>query len=248
MQNLVAVYSTRSEALLVKDKLIEAGVPADNIALSPEGTTASVAETEPSSAGSWWDWLFGSSVPDTDREVYTSTLREGRTAVAVKLTDDALRSTVERLLHEHGALDSFPKAPSAVAADTRVTGGPTALETTKERVPLVKETLEVGKRQTEDRYRVRIYPVEHRVQETVNLRDERVVVEHRPTAAYTPTEKDLAPREFEVIERHEQPIATKKVTATEEVVVHKDVRERTETVSDVVRETKVDVDKKPSTP
>jgi siroheme synthase-like protein len=54
------------------------------------------------------------------------------------------------------------------------------------------------------------------------------------------------PREFEVIERHEQPVAMKKVTATEEVEVHKDVRERTETVSDVVRETKVDVEKKPA--
>jgi len=246
VQNLVAVYSSREEAVLVKEKLIEAGVPADNIALSPEGTTASVAATESSSTGSWWDWLFGSSVPDTDREIYTSTLREGRTAVAVKDTDDSRRGTVERLLHEHGAIDSFPGSP-VVAQDRTVAAGRKVVEdTATERVPLVKETLEVGKRQTEDRYRVRIYPVEHRVQETVNLRDERVVVEHRPTGAYTPTERDLAPREFEVIERHEQPVAMKKVTATEEVVVHKDVRERTETVSDVVRETKVDVEKKPA--
>ena len=171
--------------------------------------------------------------------------------MAVKLTDDARRATVERLLREHGAMDSFPE--SAVAADRALAGDRTVAagrkvvgDSATERVTLVKETLEVGKRQTEDRYRVRIYPVEHRVQQSVNLRDERVVVEHKPTGAYTPTERDLAPREFEVIERHEQPVAMKKVTATEEVVVHKDVHERTETVSDVVRETKVDVEKKPA--
>jgi hypothetical protein len=247
MQNLVAVYPSRSEAALVREKLIQSGVPADGIALSPEATAGTVGTTESESSGSWWDWLFGSSVPDTDREVYTSTLREGRTAVSVRLADDARRGAVESLLHEHGAMDSFPQARAA--AEDRVAAGGrrrVAGDTATEHVPLVKESLDVGKRQTEERYRVRIYPVEHRVQESVNLRDERVVVEHKPTSGYTPTEKDLAPREFEVIERHEQPVAAKKVTATEEVVVRKDVRERTETVSDTVRETKVDVEKKPA--
>jgi len=240
MQNLVAVYPTRSEATLVSEKLIQAGVPADGIALSPEGDPTTATATEGASSGSWWDWLFGSNVSETDRDVYSSTLREGRTAVSVRLADDARRGDVERLLHEHGAMDSFPQQAmgtqngisaqdrtgvgNPVAAEARVTatGGRSPDENATEHVPLVKETLEVGKRQTEDRYRVRIYPVEHRVEETINLRDERVVVEHKPTGAYTATEKDLAPREFEVIERHEQPLATKKVTATEEVVVHKE--------------------------
>jgi len=254
LHNIVAVYSSRAEALLVKGKLVEAGVPAEDIAFSPEATPDAVAATESASSGSWWDWLFGSSVPDTDREVYSSTLREGRTAVAVKVSDDdARRATVERLLHEHGAMDSFPE-PSAPAADRTLAAHSTgdagrriAEGSTTERVPLAKETLEVGVRQTESRYRVRIYPVEHRVRESVNLRDERVVVERKPATSYTPTERDLAPREFEVSERHEQPVATKKLTATEEVVVHKDVRERTETVRDVVRETNVDVERKPVT-
>lgn len=57
-----------------------------------------------------------------------------------------------------------------------------------------------------------------------------------------PSEKDLAPREFEVGERHEMPVAAKKVQASEEVVIRKDVAEHTDTVHDTVRETKVEVD------
>jgi len=85
--------------------------------------------------------------------------------------------------------------------------------------------------------------VERPVEKTVTLKDERIVVERKPTGTYQPKERDLAPREFEVIERHETPVATKRVEATEEVVVHKDATEHKETVRDTVRETKVEVDK-----
>jgi stress response protein YsnF len=93
---------------------------------------------------------------------------------------------------------------------------------------------------------VRVYPVARTVAEQVNLRDERVVIERRPTGTYSPTDKDLAPREFDVVERHEEPVVEKTARATEEVVVSRDVTERTETVRDTVRETKVEVDKPPS--
>jgi hypothetical protein len=45
------------------------------------------------------------------------------------------------------------------------------------------------------------------------------------------------------LERHEEPVVAKTARATEEVVVSRDVSERTETVSDTVRETKVEVDR-----
>ncbi len=61
---------------------------------------------------------------------------------------------------------------------------------------------------------VRVEPVERTVEKSVNLKDERVVIERRPTGAYQPKERDLAPREFEVVERHETPVATKRAVAT----------------------------------
>ena len=53
-------------------------------------------------------------------------------------------------------------------------------------------------------------------------------------------------REIEVVERHEEPFAEKRMTANEEVVVRKEVVERPETVRGTVRETKVEVDKEPT--
>ena len=50
----------------------------------------------------------------------------------------------------------------------------------EEVIPVVKEELEVGKRATERRYRVKTYVIEHPVEKTVTVRDERVEIEHRP--------------------------------------------------------------------
>ena len=115
----------------------------------------------------------------------------------------------------------------------------------EEVIPVVKEELEVGKRVTERRYRVKSYIVERPVEKTVTVRDERVEIEHRPISRTG----DLSmpqEREIEVIERHEEPFAEKRVTGTEEIVVRKEVVERPETVRGTVRETKVEVDKEPA--
>jgi stress response protein YsnF len=86
--------------------------------------------------------------------------------------------------------------------------------------------------------------VERPVEENVTLRDERVVIERRPISSEGPADDQaLKPREVEIIERHEEPVVAKKAQATEEVVVRKEVKERTETVRDKVRETKVEVEK-----
>jgi Domain of unknown function (DUF2382) len=75
----------------------------------------------------------------------------------------------------------------------------------------------------------------------VTVRDERVEIEHRPisrTGDLTMPQE----REIEVIERHEEPFAEKRVTGAEEIVVRKEVVEHPETVRGTVRETKVEVE------
>ncbi len=115
-------------------------------------------------------------------------------------------------------------------------------------IPVVKEELEVGKRASERRYRIRTYVVERPVEEAVTLRDERVIIEHRPVAGERTVSGAELPqeREYEVIERHEEPVVSKQARRVEDVVVRKEADERTETVRDTVRETKVDVDKEGS--
>jgi hypothetical protein len=131
------------------------------------------------------------------------------------------------------------------AATGRVDGGATARtgmsREREEVIPVVKEELEVGKRATERRYRVKSYVVERPIEKTVTVRDERVEIEHRPISRTG----DLSmpqERAIEVVERHEEPFAEKRVTGAEEIVVRKEVVERPETVHGTVRETKVEVD------
>jgi hypothetical protein len=94
----------------------------------------------------------------------------------------------------------------------------------------VKESLEVGKRQTETRYRMRVYTTERPVEEAVTLRDETSWSNAALVSAL-----NAAPREFDVVERHEEPVVQKAARVDEEVVVHKQAREREEVVRDKVR-------------
>ena len=77
------------------------------------------------------------------------------------------------------------------------------------------------------------------------MRDERVEIEHRPISR-TGDLRMPQEREIEVVERHEEPFAEKRVTGHEEIVVRKEVVERPETVRGTVRETKVEVEKEPA--
>jgi len=242
METVVAIYTSRAEAERVKDRIVACGIDYSRVALSPEWSGETAGTTTKRDDRSWWDWLFGSDVPDHHREWYGSNLRDGRTAVAVQLDDVSRRGEIQTLLHEHGALDPELASGEAGPGLSARAGGDQTREATEERIPVVKEELEVGRRQREERFHVRVYTTERPVQETVNLRDERVIIERRPASGRADGTLPEA-RDFEVVETHEEPVVTKTGKVTEEVVVRKDSTQRTETVEDNVRETHVDVDK-----
>ena len=114
----------------------------------------------------------------------------------------------------------------------------------EEAIPIVEEELHVGKRQVEHgRVRVHSHVVETPVQEQVSLREEEVHVERRPVdRPLTGTEGAFQDRTIEAVERDEQAVVSKEARVKEELVVKKDVEQRTETVSDTVRRTEVEVD------
>jgi len=116
----------------------------------------------------------------------------------------------------------------------------------RETIPVAEEQLNVGKRDVSGgRVRVRSYVVEQPVQEQVNLRDERVSVERRPVdRPLTGADKDnlFQERTIEAEEKSEEAVVSKEARVKEELVVNKDVGQRTETVSDTVRRTEVDVE------
>jgi stress response protein YsnF len=91
---------------------------------------------------------------------------------------------------------------------------------------------------------VRVYTVEHPVQEGLTLREERVAVERRPVdrpVSEMPGDA-FQERTVEVTTHREEPIVARESRVKEEIRVRKEADQRTETVRDTVRHTEVEVE------
>jgi len=231
-QNLVAVFSSRSQAEAARSELLEKGVSEADIRLSEEeggsSSTAAATATGTERHGGFLDWLFGYDVPERDRAWYGANLREGRTALSIHL-DDGENAEIMEILEDFDPVeiegsDGGPSSLSATGArPDDLAGHEKRTSPDGETViPVVNEQLNVGKQVSENRYRVRTYPIER--------------------AASDASGEAFGERDFEIVERHEEPLVTKQSAAAEDVVIHKDVSERRQTVQDTVRETKVEVD------
>jgi uncharacterized protein (TIGR02271 family) len=178
--------------------------------------------------------------------------------------DSAHGEIAEDILERHGTVDieereaSWRKAGWSGYSGESAAGGTgsaragvagqtsrTAATAGDEVIPVVEEQLRVGKRQVSaGRVRIRSYVVETPVQEQVNLRQERVNVERRAVdRPVTGTDEALfRDRTIDAEERSEEAVVSKDARVKEEVVVKKNVEDRTQTVQDKVRRTEVDVE------
>lgn len=206
---------------------------------------------------------FGFAEPDATH--YFESLRRGQALIAVETSEDGVEKAVElmrrlgaRAVDETattagalGGAESRPAAPQenrpaervAPARMTASAGQAAAFDEVK--VPVVEEQLEIGKRQV-NRGGVRIHShiVEQPVQENVSLREEHVTVERRPVYRDA-TEADLADFKEGTIEIHEtveEPVISKRRRVVEEIVIGRQTRERTATISETVRRTEVSVE------
>ena len=116
-------------------------------------------------------------------------------------------------------------------------------------IPVVEEELRVGKREVESGgVRVSQRVEERPVEQQVTLRDERIEVARVPVnlpvdpATVRDPDEAFIPVTVEMRERDEVPVVEKQARVVEEVVIDKDVEQRTETVQDTVRRTDVDVE------
>lgn len=123
-------------------------------------------------------------------------------------------------------------------------------ETESQVIPVIQEELRVGKR-TVQRGGVRIYQrtVETPVNESVSLREEHVNVERRPVDRPVDPSQVGAFKEasFELRESAEEAVVQKTARVVEEVLVGKEVTQRTDQITDTVRRTEVDVEQLGST-
>jgi Domain of unknown function (DUF2382) len=157
------------------------------------------------------------------------------------------RFTDDNLTAHSGAATSVPSAAPTTAARSPVGASPSAHPTSagEGSIPVIEEELKVSKNRELNRGRVRVHShvIERPMEAQVNLRDERVQVERRPTdRPATQADRTLADHAIEMQERTEEPVVAKEARVKEEVRLRKDVDERRETVRDNVKHTEVEVE------
>lgn len=121
------------------------------------------------------------------------------------------------------------------------TGG-VAPHGTEKVIPLLEETLVIGKRVVNSgTTRVRRFVVESAVEQQVALYDEKVVVERRRPVTDAASGESFTELSVEVIETSEVPIVTKGVHVREEIVVRKQRSKRETTVRERVRRDEIEI-------
>ena len=206
--------------------------------------------------------LFGG---DDDRattreetDLYAESVRRGGTLVTVRVEDEMTDEAAD-ILNDNGAIDVDRRAAQYRAAGYKNYDESAPLYNAEQSsaefknfaeqgeiaLPVIEEQLNVGKKVVQ-RGGVRVHTsvTSRPVEETVNLREENVTVNRRPVNREV-SDADLAnfkDGDFTVTTQAEEAVASKQAKVVEEVVVGKNVSERTETVRDTVKRTDVEVD------
>jgi stress response protein YsnF len=204
------------------------------------------------SVGHFFRNLFGSDDSDYASH-YSEAVRRGSAVLTVDAEDDSRIDSARAILANAGAVDIDRRAESWRQQGYK-SFDPQARPLSREEVaaererviPVVREELEIGKREVDlGAVRVHARTESRPVEEQVELREQRAQVERRATDRPA-TAEDLQAFEggtVEIRETAEKPVVTKTARVVEEVVVGTEASTRTETVSDTVRSTVVDVDK-----
>jgi uncharacterized protein (TIGR02271 family) len=247
MRTIHAVFDGVDDANRALKDLSGAGMPIERVGLlarSPTGDGALTAVEVPglgrvsanpamrdmlanTGQGGMREALSRLGIPAEDTARYAEAIEHGGVLEAVVVEDNyagAARSILGR--HEHASADVGDIV-----------------------VPVIREELRVGAREVDAggvrvSSHVRFVPVE----QTVTIREERVTVERR--VIDRPIEGDDAFRDRTVdLKLHsEEPVIAKRAHVVEEIRVHKDRDERTQTIRDTLRHTDVSVSQLPAEP
>jgi uncharacterized protein (TIGR02271 family) len=175
---------------------------------------------------------------------------------APRLTDDEVQQERSRYAQGQGATEYVPgtmnmQADRGATTASDMATGASATDQTQTRagesarIPVVEEELKVGKREVQ-RGGVRVFQRvrETPVHEQVVLREEHVKVERHPVDQPADAADMTAFKEgsVEMREMAEEPVVEKTARVVEEVVVGKEVSQRTAEIDDTVRRTDVEIE------
>jgi stress response protein YsnF len=127
---------------------------------------------------------------------------------------------------------------------TLARGSGTSSRSEDEVIPVIKEDIRVGKRDVSlGRVRVRSYVVEAPVTEQVNLRDDRVHIERTPVdRPVQDGDRMFTDKVLEAEEHTQEAVISKEARVTEDIGLRRVAEDRSETVSDTVRHTEVEIE------
>ena len=248
-QTVIGVFDTSTQAKSAKEALIAADFDSGNIDFSQFGEQghrgADYQEEHRNSVTGFFANLFDTD--DTTAHQYSDVASRG-TVVTVHTStmDHAKRAAA--ILDQHGAIDfddratayetSYKKnAKYDAAANNR------NYDLDHDTIKVIKENVNVGKREVQGgSVSVRSRIVEKPVTEDLRLRYEEVYVRRNPVDRVA-TEADFAAAGGTITAREtaEEAVVAKEARVVEEIEVGKDVKTRTQTINETVRETEVDV-------
>jgi uncharacterized protein (TIGR02271 family) len=246
---IVAAFENAERARAAREALIGAGI--DNAKMELLDNRSDVDN---------WTAIKRHALPDEDAHLYAEGLGRGHSILVIRAAageHDRVMQVLSRFnaidIDDHaaqwqksgwsgisgqGSVDVSRQTPASTT--TAATPG-----TQEQVIPVYEEELKVGKRMVDQGHvRARVYTVEHPTQEGVTLREERVAVERRPVdrPASGMACEAFQNRTIDVTTHREEPVISKEARLKEEVVVHKEADQRTETVRDNVRHTEVEVE------
>lgn len=245
MHTFTALYDKRAEAEAMQTKLEQLGViEIDHGVHDQSAAGFDAGDCSSHEQKGLWGSQKGAVPPDEDRHLYEEALRRGGFLLTVNV-DDQEAGAVYELLDGSNAVDFDDREHEMRQSGfVPLAASPTAA-TQDETIAMVEERLLVGKRQVErGGVKVRAYTIETPVHDQVQLREEHVEVERRSVGERVGNAESLfQERSFEMTETAEEAVVGKTSRVVEEVIVKRDIGERTETVHDTVRHTEVEVER-----
>ncbi len=228
MNNVIGVFDSTSVADDVVKDLQSSGFSSSNVT-QYKGSSSDLESQ-----------LQNDGVEADDARDYASSVTQDGAIVVARAEDTQTDEAVAIMNRYYTASGS----DAQYAADDAQTATGTAGSTGEERLEVVEEQLQVGKRAVE-RGGVRVKRVvsEREVEEQVSLRDETINVDRQAVDRSVSDADDLfTEKTIEFTETDEEAVVAKEARVVEEVVVGKEVETRTETVRDTVRRADVEIE------
>jgi stress response protein YsnF len=146
---------------------------------------------------------------------------------------------------QRASLQSF--SSYSPTADTRITGRMPKRSEGVQVISVGEERLNVATRTVQgETTRLRRRVIAQPIEQQVRLRDEKVIVEHRPPTGANPKPDVLTETVIEMSDSHQVPTVWKSQHVAGEVVLRKQVSQRTEQVRETVRRDVVDEEREPA--